>query len=256
VTQAFFLNTRVAPFDQVDVRRALNYAANRATIVEANGGADVAQPTCQILPPDFPGYGPYCPYTAGPTSSGSWTSPDLAKARALVARSGTRGMKVTVWAWSAAPEFNRYAVELLRALGFRTSMKRVADNYFGAVGDSRNRAQIGFFGWQPDYPTASSYFRSLFTCASFLPADPANSNASEFCDPSIDRLIERALNVQTTNPAAARALWERVDREVVDQAPWLPLYTPKSFNVLSKRVGNYQYNPSGFGMLVDQLWVR
>ena len=32
--------------------------------------------------------------------------------------------------------------------------------------------------------------------------------------------------------------------------------TPNSVNVLSKRVGNYQYSPAGFGMLLDQLWVR
>ena len=40
-----------------------------------------ATPTCQILPPNFPGYVRYCPYSA----------PDLRPARRLVAASGTRG---------------------------------------------------------------------------------------------------------------------------------------------------------------------
>jgi hypothetical protein len=35
-----------------------------------------------------------------------------------------------------------------------------------------------------------------------------------------------------------------------------PLVTPKEFDVLAKRVGNYQYSPAGMGMLIDQLWVR
>ena len=35
-----------------------------------------------------------------------------------------------------------------------------------------------------------------------------------------------------------------------------PLFTPKQVDFLSKRVGNYQYSPSGLGMLIDQLWVR
>ena len=133
---------------------------------------------------------------------------------------------------------------------------RRSDNYFGAVGDSRNRAQIGFFGWQPDYPTPSAFFRSLFTCKSFLPDNPNNLNGAELCDPRIDRQIERALREQTTNPSAARERWQRIDREITDQAPWIPLFTPKSVDVLSKRVGNYQYSPSGFGMLIDQLWVH
>jgi peptide/nickel transport system substrate-binding protein len=62
------------------------------------------------------------------------------------------------------------------------------------------------------------------------------------------------LTAQATDPEAARGLWERIDRQIVDQAPWVPLVNPKVVDVLSKRVGNYQYNP--YGVLIDQLWVR
>ena len=44
-------------------------------------------------------------------------------------------------------------------------------------------------------------------------------------------------------------------RKPVDQVPWVPLVNPKTFDFLSKRVGNYQYNPS-LGILIDQLWVH
>jgi peptide/nickel transport system substrate-binding protein len=164
-------------------------------------------------------------------------------------------MKVTFWSWTAAASFTRYAVTLLRSLGYRVSTKTLGDNYFPTVQDSRNKAQIGFFGWEPDYPAASAFFPSLFSCASFLPGNRNSLNAFEFCDRRIDREIKQALTEQATNPDAARRTWERVDRETVDQAAWVPLYTPKSVDVLSKRVGNYQYSPSG-GVLFDQLWVR
>ena len=55
--------------------------------------------------------------------------------------------------------------------------------------------------------------------ASLVPG-PANANAAEFRDPHIDREIERAQAAQTANPNAARRLWERAERETVDQAPW------------------------------------
>jgi len=42
VTVALFLNTRLAPFNRLDVRRALNYAADRAAAVYAVGGPRVA----------------------------------------------------------------------------------------------------------------------------------------------------------------------------------------------------------------------
>ena len=101
--QALFLNTRVPPFDSLDARRAFNFAVDRAAATNAQGGPSLAEPTCQVLPPNIAGYSPYCPYTAGSTKRGKWTAPDLTKAKALVARSGTRGMKVTFWALPGAP---------------------------------------------------------------------------------------------------------------------------------------------------------
>ena len=128
--------------------------------------------------------------------------------------------------------------------------------YFAVVGDSRTKAQIGTAEWISDYPAASGFFNALLTCASFLPNSPYNLNAAEFCDPRIDRQIKQALAEQATNPDAARGLWERIDRQTVDQAPWVPLVNPKVVDVLSKRVGNYQYSPARLGMLIDQLWVQ
>jgi hypothetical protein len=39
------------------------------------------------------------------------------------------------------------------------------------------------------------------------------------------------------------------------QAPVVPLFTLKNVDIVSQRVGNYQYNPQ-WHVLVDQLWVR
>src|SRR5262249_38509440 len=95
-TLAFVMNTRVAPFDKLNVRRALNYAIDRNQIINYAGGPSVARPTCQILAPTLAGYRPLCPYTLDPSSSGSWTAPNLAKARVLIDRTRTRGTKIIV----------------------------------------------------------------------------------------------------------------------------------------------------------------
>src|SRR5215471_16916752 len=94
-TWYFALNTRRPPFNNLQARQAINYAADRAAYVKIGGGPSLAVPTCQILPPNFPGYQPYCPYTAG-TDHTKWTAPDLTKAKQLVQQSGTAGMKVVV----------------------------------------------------------------------------------------------------------------------------------------------------------------
>ena len=117
------LNTKLAPFKDVLVRRALNFAVDRQRVQQMMGlnGATV---TCQVMRPNFPGYVPYCPYTLAP--GGVWTAPDLAKAQKLVDRSGTAGMNVTVW--SSPPFFasvGSYFVGLLNDLGYHATLKSV-----------------------------------------------------------------------------------------------------------------------------------
>jgi ABC-type transport system substrate-binding protein len=48
-TDFFFLNTRVPPFDDLRVRRAVNFAIDPDRIVKAYGGPRGARPICQLL---------------------------------------------------------------------------------------------------------------------------------------------------------------------------------------------------------------
>jgi ABC-type transport system substrate-binding protein len=62
-------------------------------------------------------------------------------------------------------------------------------------------------------------------------------------------------NIQVTDPDAAVRAWARIENELVDLAPWVPLVTPWSGDFVSKRIANYQYNATTRNLL-DQLWVR
>ena len=89
--------TRAArPSHDIRVRRALNYAIDRQKVADLDGGPDRCIATCQIVAPTVPGYRRFCPYTIAPDGSGDWKAPDLAKARALIAASGTKGERITV----------------------------------------------------------------------------------------------------------------------------------------------------------------
>jgi peptide/nickel transport system substrate-binding protein len=262
-TFALVMNTRVAPFDRLEVRRALNYAIDRDRIARFTGSSLTAQATCQILAPTLPGYRPYCPYTLDPNPSGTWTAPDLARAEHLVAASGTRGMKVTLLInppFPTAPtqKIGRYVVSVLDRLGYRASLRMVPSDVpsgIGAMADSRRRGQIGWFTWYQDHPTPSNFIDPLLSCRAFVPRSWTNLNLAELCDRRIDAQIRRAYSLQRRDPAAAGAVWRQIDHELVDRAPWVPLYNPRAVTVLAARAGDYQYHPF-WTVLLDQLWVR
>jgi YVTN family beta-propeller protein len=255
-TFGMVMNTRVSPFDDVRVRRALNFAVDRNQVVELFGGTNHARLTCQILPPIVPGYRPYCPYSIGPEAN-QWSAPDTGRARALIEAAGVRGERVVVWDTSFFHGVGKYFVTLLRDLGFDAKWKYVSNPevYFRKVNDSRTRAQIFGNAWFADYASASNFLNTLFSCESFVPNSPVNLNTSGFCNSSVDRNISRSLRLSFTNPSAAYDLWARVDRQIVDLAPWIPILNPSESVFISDRLGNYENHPQ-WGLLLSRLWVE
>jgi len=208
------------------------------------------------------GYRPYCPYTINPGPSGAWTAPDMAKAEQLVRASGTAGAKVTVLAggWETgnpSRAAGRYFVSILDQLGYRASLRVIHDQqiYVQRAFDSSAQAQIGEFSWYQDFPAPEDFTVPLFTCHSFAPHDPNNLNVSEFCNRRIDTEVARARQLGAKQPNAAGMLWAQIDRDIVGQAPWVPLYNPNALVLQSRRVGNFQLHPF-WNLLLYQIWVH
>ncbi len=250
-TDWFQFNTTLPPFDDVRARQALNFAIDRRQVVLLDGGLGVATPTCQILPPGFPGYTPYCPYTLKPTSRGRYRAPDLQRARRLVTASGTRGSRVTVWGWTddpgLTPRLVGYVATVLRRLGYRATTRLVSHAFL-----AHPPAPV-FAGIQLA-PTAwgdlseYGFFAPWLTCA-------GSGDHGWFCDHALDRKIASAEKLEATDARAASRAWAAIDREVVDRAAWVPLVNPRQSDFVSTRVGNYQYQPWG-GLVADQLWLK
>ena len=161
------LNTHLAPFNDVRVRQALNYAINRGEIAQLYGGPSFATPTCQPIAPGLPGYRRYCPYTLHPRADGAWSAPDMARARRLVAQSGTLGERVDVWGSPdegfVPPTTAAYIASVLRALGYRVHLHLVPlATITEAMG---KRIQLSVDGdWVANYPDPSSYLPQFFGC--------------------------------------------------------------------------------------------
>jgi peptide/nickel transport system substrate-binding protein len=252
------INTKVAPFNKLAVRQALNFATDRNAVLQLWGGAALGHITCQVLPFGFPGHVDYCPYTKNPGTK--WTAPDMAKAQQLVDQSGTKGQKVTVISTpdETTKSISLYFVSLLRKLGYKSSIKTLNSSVqYSYVQDSRNKAQISYSYWYPDYTSASNFMTTVVGCDGFRPHSTSSPNLSEFCDPAIQKKTEQALKLAQTDQAAADKLWAEVDKETTDAAPLVTLFIANRLDLVSKRIGNFQFNPSVTGeFMVDQAWVK
>jgi peptide/nickel transport system substrate-binding protein len=160
-----------------------------------------------------------------------------------------------VWAPARIAAQGRFLVSVLSSIGYRARLVTVDDpnGYYAKVLDSRVHAQAGYITWAAEYPSAADFIPPQFSCAAFVPASDQSSNVSEFCDRAIDAAIARAAAQQ--DPAAATVLWQRVEEALLARAPVVPAYNRSHVDFVSKRLGNYQYNPQ-WGLLLDQAWVK
>ena len=191
------MNTNMAPFNKLKARQAFNFAVDRNAAVKIFGGKNLASPSCQVLPPGFPGHKDYCPYTKNPGTK--WSAPDVAKAKRLVKESGTLGQKVTV----VVPddEVNKamgvYTQSVLNQIGYKASVKAISGNiFFTFVQNTKNKVQINVQQWYQDYPAASDFLNILFGCDSFHPGSDSSINIAGFCDKKIDAQMKHALDAR------------------------------------------------------------
>lgn len=250
------MNTRLAPFNDLRVRQAVNLAIDRAAMVKIHGGANLATATCQVLPPGFSGYEPFCPYTKNPGAK--WSAPDLARAKELVKASGTAGQKVTIVTNDVAVEkaLGVYLQSVLRELGYDAAVKSISANIqFTYIQNTKNQVQISVSTWYQDYPAPSNFLNVLFSCASFREGSDTSINIAGLCDKGVDAALSKALAAGVTDPKGAAAQWAAIDRQVTELAPVAVFYNPKKLDFISKRLGNFQFSGQLYFMFA-KAWVK
>jgi peptide/nickel transport system substrate-binding protein len=250
------MNVNIPPFNNLKARQAVNFAIDRNSMVKLFGGKVLAQPACQVLPPGFPGYEAYCPYTKNPGTK--WSAPDLAKAKQLVEESGTKGQKVTIIVQDLTVDrsIGTYLQSVLKSIGYDASVKALSQNIqFTYIQNTNNKVQISIAQWFPDYPAASDFLNVLLSCDSFHPGSDSSINIGGMCDRELDERMHEALKLALTDPDGANVEWAKIDRAYMEKAPWAPLFTPKRVDFVSKRLGNFTFS-NQFYWLPALSWVK
>jgi peptide/nickel transport system substrate-binding protein len=238
-TYYYFMNNRVAPFDNVKVRQAVNFAINREALVRIYGG--LATPTENVLPPTYPQYKKLNLYPY-----------NLAKAKQLIKDAGATGADVTVWTSNNtsrnAPQAGAYLQDVLKSIGLNAKLKQInAAVYWTTVGNQSTKAQIGFADWYQDYPHPLDWFDVLLNGDRIT--DTHNNNYSNFDDPAVNAKIAD-LKKQSGLSASINNGWADVDKMVMEKAGWAPYVNVQGIDTFSSSVDlscyvfhvNYQFD--------------
>ena len=182
-TDYVFMDTQMpnsGPFSKVQVRQAVNYAIDKAAILQISHGAGVAA-NC-IFPPDMPGFDASCnPYPH-----------DVDKAKSLMAEAGyASGFDTTFYTDTTDPDpqIGASIQQDLAAIGIRTQIVSQEFATFLDTIETPHKAPIGWVGWFQDYPDPSDFIDPILSCAS---AVKGGANAALYCNKTIDQMAAAA----------------------------------------------------------------
>ncbi len=224
-TYYFWMNNQTAPFNDVRVRQAINYAIDPEALNRIFGGR--LHPSQQILPPGMPGYEEFTLYPG----------PDMEKAKALIAEANPADRNITVWT-DDEPDRKRigeYYHDLLTQLGFNATLKVIAgDVYWATIGNQTTPdLDTGFADWFQDFPHPDDFFRPLLNGASIL---PTNGNNYSRVDIPENNAKQDELLTKQLGDGGVEEQYAALDKAYMEQAVWAPYGNEEFTTFLSDRM--------------------
>ncbi|MEE9198586.1 MAG: peptide ABC transporter substrate-binding protein [Dehalococcoidia bacterium] len=265
------LNTKVPPFDDVNVRQALNYAIDKELIAQELL-SNLVMPAYGILPPGFPGY----------NQELEGLRFDLEKAMRLIAESsyGQGDPEITMLLMQADQEADEeLRLQLLNQAALRAAanlppivlsvagtggglgldMEVIREMWRRTLGvefdvqqsrfetylkdlDER-KFQMFMLGWVADYPDPHSFLDILFYSGSL-------NNSTNYRNMEVDRLLEQA---RTERDVASRmSYYQQAEQIIVNEAPWIPTwFSGEAYVLIKPRVKGYVLTPLVIPILKD-----
>ncbi len=223
------MNVKIKPFDNVNVRQAVNMAINKDRIVKIiNNRAVIAN---QPLPPLMPGYDKN--YKGYPY--------DPAKAKALLAEAGySDGFETELYCMNVDPN-PRIAQSIqqdLAEIGIKAEIKNQSQATVIAAGGEPDQAPMiwsGGMAWIADFPDPSNFYGPILGCGG---AAKGGWNWSWYCSEDLDQKAVKADSM--TDPAQKDErldLWRSIFIDIMGEAAWAPIFNEQRFTMHSKKVG-------------------
>lgn len=228
----FQMNTSKAPFDDVRVRQALNYAVDKQQLVNVVFGGNATVMSSPIPETAF-GYAPQPPYEYDPE-----------RARALLAEAGyPNGFDVKVLTFTG--DEYRTAGQVLQQMFAEVGVRMTLDQQErGALVEQifkpieENPTEAALVGASASTGDADLALTVSFTRASF---PPAANNWSFYSNDRVEELV--LAGRRTGDPEQRKAIYAEAQSIIWQDAPWVFLYSPNTIAGRSLSITGVENSP-------------
>ena len=242
------INTTQKPFDNVDCRKAVIYAADHAALQTAYGGPTSGDIATTMLPPTVLGYEKADTYGILAKPNG-----DIDKAKqALQACGQPNGFSTVIVARANRPKEVAGSQALQQALakvGIKAEIQtfpsgQYFSNFAGSTAFAKQKnVGLSFMGWGADWPSGFGFLQQIVDGRAIKAS--GNSNLSQLNDPEINKIFDQSRT--TTDDAARNKLWTQIDQKVMADAAIIPIVYDKALLYRNPEMTNVYVHPA-YGM--------
>ncbi|WP_149825220.1 ABC transporter substrate-binding protein [Streptomyces tailanensis] len=249
------INTKLAPFDNIECRKAVQYAIDKVAVQTAMGGPIRGDIASTVLPTDVSGYEKADLYATEGNKG------DVTKAKEHLKACGKEnGFKTSISARTdrqGEVDAATAIVGALKEIGIEADIKQYpSGKYFSDYAgvpsfDKKNNIGLMMMQWGADWPTGYGFLQQIAHGKAI--SQSGNTNLSQLDDPAINKLLDDAIG--NTDEAARTAAYTEVDKLVMEQAAIVPLTyfkvllyrSPYATNLVSSSAFSGQYDYLNIG---------
>ena len=228
------INPNIAPFNDINMRKALIMGFDRAKIatVTYDGHVQVAN---GIVPGGLQG------------SNWKATIPgyDPAAAKALLAQTSVAG-GATPLTFYTSGDYAPVAMKLQYETNLGINADVVQLEFQDYINDiTARKLPVLTLDWVADYPDPEDFLRTLFYSTS-------TENYIGYNNPNVDKLIDQA--GAERNPEKRSALYEEAQQKIIDDAVVIPIYDDVDYQVIKPYVHGLNMTSIGF-LGLETVWI-
>ncbi|WP_207707305.1 glutathione ABC transporter substrate-binding protein [Crassaminicella thermophila] len=205
------MNTMKKPYDDIRVRKAINYAINKEAYIKVvyNGYADVMD---SIIAPNTQFYSKQTPYPY-----------DIEKAKQLLKEAGyENGFETNLWGNNNSDTIKamEFLQQQLAQIGIKVNVVPMesgtrAEKIWSVQKPEDAEVELYYGGWSPSTGDADWGIRPLLGGDSF---PPKSYNTAYYKNEEVDKLIKAGL--KTADYEKRKEAYEKVQKILWDEAPW------------------------------------